>query len=252
MEFHHKINNELKFELIQITQNNIAVFRQSIDKQVALSRLLHEYLMSYDRYNEEFTNKTSLQDILKMLLPNMEIKPEYADKLDKYFQKKALESEYFQIQYMDLASTIFDLKRTLDPKYDILSKCDNFFLGMILKNDDPIICMSVRADKDFKNTIHMYIFRSVFTMLGDIIFDNPRTSNLAVALHSLCTYTIYKNFPNGLGYITVWTEPLDYMKELLSKYVKFNQNGEISLCGMRLSMNFKADEEFMLLWKQLV
>lgn len=252
MEFHQKINNELRFELIQITQNNIDVFRRSIENQVKLSRLLHGYLMSYDRYNEEFTDKSSLEDILKILLPNIEIKSEYMDKLDKYFQKKAIESEYFQIQYMDLASTIFDLKRTLDPKYDILRKCDHFFLGMILKNDDPIICMSVRADKNFKNTIHMYIFRSVFTMLGDIIFDRPRTPNLAIAVHSLCTYTIYKNFPNGTGYIRVWSEPLEYMTELLSKYVKLNQDDEISFCGMTMRKNFIADEAFMLLWKQLV
>lgn len=250
MELHQEINNELRFELIQITENNIEVFRSSMRNQERLSQLLLDYVNSYD--NQEFTNRSALNDIIELVQPNSPSKNYYMDKLDKYLIAKAEADEYFQIKYYDLSSTISQLKRTLSPDYNILGKCDHFFLGMILKNDVPLICMSVRADKDYKNTIHMYIFRSLFAMIGDIILENPGSPNLSIALHSLCTHVIYNRFPNETGEIKVWSEPVEHMKQILLRYVKINQNENISFCGMGMSKFFVADEKFRSLWKQLI
>src|SRR5437899_2126508 len=110
-----------------------------------------------------------------------------------------------------------------------------FLFGHDFENDDPVMCMSVRVDNDFKNSIHLYIFRSVFTMLNDIIFDKPKDSNLAISLHSLSAYTIYQNFPNGTEQIKIWSQPLPYMTYLLSEYVKINDDETISFCGVSFS-----------------
>lgn len=255
--FEQKINDKIRFELVHITANNIDVFRDSINKQFELSNLLYRYIMSYSSWHENFEDKFNcLNQILKIVYPNNPLHEDYKNKIQNYYLDKIKSYEDFhdfQQIYMDSMGTISLLKKLLDPKHNLLEKCDHFYLGMIFDNTNNVLmCMSVSADEKFENQSHMYIFRSILTQIRNIINNIETISNISVILHSLCTYAIYKTFPNGTGYITVFSEPLPHMKYILSKYVELIKNGESkSICGFRFRPIYIADEKFMLLWTKL-
>lgn len=256
--FEQVIDNRTRFKLVHINEHNINTFREGIDLEFNIISLVFNYVRSYKVWSDTFEDKSTLNSIVELVFPNSssDLATEYANKINEYYLGRIRSySDYneFFMMMLDYVGTVSHLKKLLDPKHDVLSKCNHFFLGMIMDNENNVLmCMSVSADENYKNQNHMYIFRSILNQIKSIIDGTPIVSNISIKLHSLCTYAVYKSFPNGTNKIIVRSQPLPYMKALLSKYVEvIRSQNPAFICGFRFEYMFIADSQFMLLWKSL-